>query len=229
MFLCMHLVTLVHAQYSRSTLKPSLWPGLEEIEVDVDEDLLRMIAEAENREFALLSKEYSGTSSSTCATSPFDSGGVSPLSSGPPTPTQPTPLDTQDILHEVSAVLERIPERCGAKRSRDNEDADAHEPSKLSRKARRAAERAEFRTAKRREEALKKDVLTQRVADVRPSVEERYQTARAIQASFVVAALAIARSGYTGINRPADTIPYDFDDLVNRRKFKYVKIDATKP
>lgn len=98
----------------------------------------------------------------------------------------------------------------------------------LSRQARRATERAKFRTEKRRQEALGRDILAERVADVCPAVEEHYQMACKIQASYVVAALSIAHSGYTGINQPADSVPYNFDDLVNVRKFKPVKIDARR-
>lgn len=204
-----------------------MWPDIETIVVEVDIDLLQMVAEAENREFASLSQENSDDPCGVSAASPFESGGVSPLSSGPSTPTHINQMSTEDVLLGVNAVLSATSEHSGLKRSRIDDRSEV--PPKISRNAKRAAERASFRTTKRREAATNKDVLTEKIADVRPAVEDRYESPRLIQAPYVIAALAIARSGYTGINRPADTTPYDFDNLVNERKFKHVKIDATKP
>lgn len=186
-----------------------------------------MLAEAENREFALLSRENSDDFSGSPA-SPFESGGVSPLSSGSVTPTTPGQTSTEDILRGVNAVLGNT---SGNKRRRhdDGSDDGAHESPKQSRNSRRAAERAAFRKSRRKADASKKDVLTERIADVRPAVADHYRTPRIIQAPHVVAALAIARSGYIGTNRPADTVPYDLANLVDERKFKHVRIDATKP
>lgn len=217
--------------YSRQSSSCS-WPDVQSVEVDVDDDLLRMVAEAENREFLLLSREPRDEFSHPPVTSPFESGGVSPLSSGMSTPTQPDEMETDDILRGVNVALENI---VGSKRRRcddgcdDCSDGGTGNPPKQSRNSRRAAERAAFRKSKRKDEAAQKDVFAEKIADVRPAVADRYRTPRIIQTPYVEAALAIARSGYIGTNRPADSIPYDFHNLVNERKFKHVKIDATKP
>lgn len=139
--------------YSRQSLSCS-WPDVQSVEVDVDDDLLRMVAEAENREFLLLSRDPLNKFSDPPVTSPFESGGVSPLSSGPSTPTQPDQMETEDILRGVNVVLENT---VGSKRRRcddrcdDGSDDGTGNPRKQTRNSRRAAERAAFRKSKRKE------------------------------------------------------------------------------
>ena len=208
------------------------WDDAIVVQVEVDTELVSLLKDAEEREFATLTSEDNISFSSPGILSPYELGGFTPLSTGSPTPSDlSTVPKTTDVLNAVSATLAdhcQDLKRPRGQLSEDEGDAASLKPPQQSRKAAKSAKQKEYRRIKRRMEATTNDVLQYSTPDVRPQVAAKYDNPQRIRATYADASTLLARSADVGPNRPAARTHYDFDDLVNNQRFKYVQIDSNQ-
>ena len=190
------------------------WSKPRVVQSNVDVELLHLVAQAEEDEHEMLS----ALDDSPESFSPYEFGGISPLSSICPSPsTAPDSIYTEDVLNGGSKVL------AGKKRV---EAEDEHQQTRAE--FRKEAKRRR-KNAKKNAEAARRDLLDENTRDVRPNVAAKYDRPLKIRVADVQAALAIARSSDIGLNRPADTKLYDFKAIVSQPGWKYVEIDSEVP
>lgn len=113
------------------------------------------------------------------------------------------------------------------------EDGEEVSPSsaapRTARQLKRVKTQRNFQRARRLREARGRDTLDTSTNHVRPIVERKYNNPFRVRASYVEAALIIARSSDTGLNRPAATGLYDFKQCMEDPEWKYVDVNIENP